>query len=136
VPGQSCVLRQAHCRAVRPVRWLLAAALAWAVPCAQALQIDPKALARFDVTYAQCETIVAAMRGHRDQTFLSLWSVKFDARVRTELATVRASRPYLSERQLIRQAAIQRPSPAAQGVLEQECRTLWEQTRRAIETKP
>jgi hypothetical protein len=116
---------------------VLACFLAVVPHLGQALTIDRKALARFDINYADCESRLPRMRGYRDEAFLSLWAVKVDQDVRTQLASVRKSATYLSERQRVLQAAAARASNTGSAdSLEQECQALWAQVQRAIEVKP
>ena len=57
---------------------LLAAALALAsaTVAAQDRRYDPKALARYDVSYMRCEAAFPEMKGHRDDAYLSLWRIR------------------------------------------------------------
>jgi len=58
---------------------LLMAALCGAAGAAPG-RADPKALARYDISYAQCEQQYAEMRGHRDEAYLNLYRVNPDAK--------------------------------------------------------
>ena len=105
---------------------LLAAALviASAVATAEDRRYDPKALARYDVSYVRCEASFADMKGHRDEAYFSLWRIKPGPKSAARLAEVRNSAPYKAERlAATRQAA--RASEPAVKTLERQCRGLF-----------
>jgi len=82
-------------------------------------------LARFDNGYAQCEKLDPAMRGHRDEVYASLYKLRLDDELRTQLEQTRKSAPYKSERRRAQQALAK--SAAASDVrhrLEQQCMAL------------
>ncbi len=107
-------------------------ALLLAAPAALALKIDPKALARFDVNHALCETRVAEVRGHGDEIFLSLWSVKPDAATRARLADARKTAAYIAERRRL----VPIPPKANEATaFDRECRSLWAQAQRSMKDK-
>jgi hypothetical protein len=113
----------------------LAALLALAVSTAHALTIDAKALARFDISYAKCETQFPAMRGHRDESYLSLWRVNADKKARAQLAEVRKGALYQAERRLVLQGTAPSASAPASSVLQQQCQALWAETQRVEKLK-
>src|SRR5262245_1967455 len=95
---------------------------------AAAMSIDPKAMARFDNSFAKCEAKFAEMRGGRDEAYLSLWRVKSDDKARAELAAIRKGASYQEEIKRIKQAeAKAAPDNAA---LDGQCRALWGETQR------
>ena len=112
------------------MRLLLASPLALllVVAGANAMAIDPKAMARFDNSYTKCEAKFPEMRGARDEAYLSLWRVKADDKARAELAAVRKGTPYQSEAKRIQTEDTKKAVPA--GKLEGECRALWGETQR------
>ena len=70
----------------RPV---LAIALALALPTAHALTIDAKGLARYDISYVQCEARFPDLKGKRDDAYLAMWRTRPTPELRKELATAR-----------------------------------------------
>ena len=96
---------------------------------ARALTIDAKALARFDVSYAKCETQYPQMRGRRDEAYLSLWRQKADDKNRADLNAARKKPEYRSERK----RALQPPAKSASAAspLELQCQALWAETQRS-----
>jgi hypothetical protein len=102
---------------------------------ARAMTIDAKALARFDVSYAKCEGQSPAMRGHRDEAYLSMWRVKLDDKGRAQLAAVRKSPDYQAERRRALRPAQKSASSAAASPLEQQCQALWAETQRGTQVK-
>jgi hypothetical protein len=113
----------------------LFAVLALVAVAAHALSIDAKAMARFDVSYAKCESQFPDMRGHRDEAYLSLWRVKADEKAHAQLADVRKGGIYQAERRRVLQAAAQGHSPATSSPLEQQCQALRTETQRAMKGK-
>jgi hypothetical protein len=116
-------------RSLSIVPWLLAI-----TPLlAHAATIEPKALARFDVTYARCEVQIPRLRGHRDAAYLAMWSPKIHDKVRGQLVTARNGASYTAERQRIAQAAAKHPTtPKAD---EEECKPLMEEVQRITAAK-
>ena len=107
---------------------LLAAALvlASAAAGAQDRRFDPKALARYDVSYGRCEASFPQMKGHRDDAYLSLWHVAPGPKPAAHLATVRSSAPYRAEHRLASARRGARASEAeASKTLERQCKGLW-----------
>jgi hypothetical protein len=109
--------------------------LAIASPTVRALTIDAKALARYDNSYVVCESTIPAMRGHRDEAYLSLWRAKADAAKRAQLAEVRKGKSYQSERSRILQSSA-KPAAAASSPIRQECQALWGEAQKFITAKP
>ena len=105
---------------------LLAAALAVVAlgAAAQDRRFDPKALARYDVSYTRCETSFPEMKGHGDDAYLSLWRVKPGATATARLAELRRSAQYQAEHRRAAAAARLR-QPDALKTLERQCRGLW-----------
>lgn len=105
---------------------LLAAILvvASAVAVAEDRRYDPKALARYDVSYVRCEARFADMKGHRDDAYFSLWRIKPGPKPAARLAEIRNSAPYKAEQQLARRQAGSASEPVV-VTLERECRGLW-----------
>jgi hypothetical protein len=112
------------------------AALLLCAAQAQALTVDPKALARYDLGYQQCETLYPHMRGHRDEAYLSLWKVTSDAKSRAQLTAARKGATYQAERRRVMQAAAKGAAPSASGPIEQQCRGLWTEAQRRQKTAP
>jgi hypothetical protein len=94
-----------------------------------AMSLDPKAMARFDISYAKCEAKFPEMRGARDEAYLSMWRVKPDAKTRAELAAVRKGAPYQGESKRIREEESKKGAPP-QATLDGQCRALWGETQR------
>ena len=112
-----------------------ALSLLFAAGAAQALTVDPKAMARFDISYANCEVQIPAMKGHRDEAYLSLWRARADDKTRAQLAAVRQGAPYQAERKRVQQAAAQGTLPPASSPIDQQCQALWGETQRALQAK-
>jgi hypothetical protein len=114
------------------LRPLLAAALALvsAAAAAQDGPYDPKALARYDVSYAKCESSFADMKGHRDDAYLNLWRIKVGQKSSDRLAQVRASAPYKAERQRAARPGTAASDAEASKKLERECKGLWGEMQR------
>lgn len=107
---------------------ILAALLCVVPPAAVAMTISPKGLARFDYSYAKCEAAHPAMKGKRDEAWLSLWRIAVDDRQRAELAAVRKGEPYQKEARRAREDDAR--SPPNKDVFDQQCRALWGETAR------
>ncbi|MGZ8259343.1 MAG: hypothetical protein ACXWUL_02190 [Caldimonas sp.] len=99
------------------------ALLASAGAVAQGGSYDPKALARYDVSYSRCETTFPEMKGRRDEAYLSLYRAQPNVKNAARLAEVRDSASYKSERRLAAQAAAKASAPQVKTV-EQQCRGL------------
>lgn len=95
---------------------------------ATAITVDPKALARFDYSYAKCEAAFPEMKGARDEAYLSLWRIKADAKERADLAAARKGAPYQAEAKRARDDDAK--TPAKKETLDQQCKALWGETRR------
>ena len=91
---------------------------------AQDQRYDPKALARYDVSYGSCETTFPEMKGHRDEAYLSLWRATPNDKTKARLADARGSASYKAERQHATQVAAKASAPDAKK-LEQQCKALW-----------
>ena len=106
---------------------------------ASARAYDAKALARYDVSYVNCESQFPVMRGHGDEAYLNLWRIKLDDQTRAQLAKVRASAAYQSERQRALRAAPKTPAAAASSPISRECQGLWgeyQRTRQSSDAAP
>ena len=116
-----------------PLRRLLAAALvlASAGVAASEQSFDPKALARYDVSYVRCEASYPQMKGHRDDAYLSLWRVKPSPESQARLASVRKSAAYRTEQQRASKQAAGASEPKAVKALERQCMGLWGEMQRA-----
>ena len=97
---------------------------------ANARAYDAKALARYDVSYVNCETQFPVMRGHGDEAYLNLWRIKLDEHAGAQLAKVRASAAYRSEKQRALRAAPKTPAAAASSPISRECQGLWGEYQR------
>ena len=116
----------------------LAAALVVASFGAQAQdhqRYDPKALARYDVSYVRCESSFPEMKGHRDDAYMSLWRMKPGPTTSTRLAEVRSSSTYKSEQRLAKREAAGANGPDAVKTLEQQCRGLWGEMKKTPKPK-
>ncbi len=109
--------------------------LTLAASVAQAMTVDPKALARFDHGYTVCETKNPAMKGQRDQAYLSLWKVKADTQARAELAAARKTAAYRSEQAAVQKRNAQGAAPAASSPIEHQCQALWAEAQGAAKKK-
>jgi hypothetical protein len=105
----------------------------WAPAARAGGMLDPKALARYDLSYVTCESRFPPMQGHRDEAYLNLWHVRPDAAALSRIETLRRVATYKSERQRLLKTAAQSPSPspAATNTLERECQGLWAENERA-----
>ncbi len=114
---------------------LLFAALAMSVAAgpAQARPYDAKALAHYDRSYVECEAGNPAMKGHRDEAYLDLWSIKPDDRAMARLAKLRADPAYVAEQKRVAKAPSSASAPAS-SALQRQCRGLWTEHQRASET--
>ena len=107
-----------------------------AAPLVQAMSIDPKALARFDHGYTTCEAKNPAMKGQRDQAYLSLWKVKADSKARGQLAAARKTAAYRAEQAAVQKRDGKGAAPAASSPIEQQFQALWAETLGAAKKKP
>ncbi|MDQ6685864.1 MAG: hypothetical protein M3Z16_12155 [Pseudomonadota bacterium] len=105
-------------------RTTLFALLASLTPLAQAMTVDPKALARFDHSYVTCETKFPEMKGHRDEVYLSMRRAKPDQNALRDLAAVRQLATYRSEQTLVEKEGV-KSAQAASSPLEHQCKALW-----------
>ena len=97
---------------------------------ANARAYDAKALARYDVSYVNCESQFPVMRGHGDEAYLNLWRIKPDGQARAQLAKIRASTAYQSERQRALRAAPKTAAAAASSPISRQCQGLWGEFQR------
>lgn len=99
---------------------------------AQSMALDPQAMARFDLGYAKCEARLPAMRGHRDDAYLSLRRLQLDDARRRQLAAARRSAAYQGELRRVKTAEAQGVAPAASSPIEHQCQALWAETQRVM----
>lgn len=97
---------------------------------ANAAPADPKALAKFDLGYVQCENRFPEMRGHRDEAYLSLWRIKADAKTTGELDKVRKGDKYKKERQLAFKSMDKATGPDVETKLKRQCDATWAEVKR------
>lgn len=109
--------------------------LTLAATLAQAMTIDPKALARFDHGYTVCEAKNPAMKGQRDQAYLSLWKVKADTKARAELAAARKTVVYRNAQAALHKRDAKGAAPAASSPIEHQCQALWAEAQGAARKK-
>ena len=116
---------------------LLAAPLimASAMASAEDSRYDPKALARYDVSYVRCEASFPEMKGHRDDAYMSLWRMKPGAKTAARLAEVRNSATYKSEQRVATRQAASASEPSAVKALERQCRGLWGEMQKTATPK-
>jgi hypothetical protein len=116
---------------------LAAAALlsAATVASAEDRRYDPKALARYDVSYVRCEASFPEMKGHRDEAYMSLWRMKPGPKTEARMAEVRGSTTYKSEQRLAKREAAGASGPDAVKALEQQCRGLWGEMKKTPKPK-
>lgn len=119
------------------IHLLLAAALVTASTLASAgdKRYDPKALARYDVSYVRCETSFPEMKGHRDDAYLSVWRMKPGPKTTARLTEVRSSATYKSEQRLAKREAANASGPDAVKTLEQQCKGLWGEMQKTSNPK-
>ncbi|HZE90282.1 MAG TPA: hypothetical protein VE029_01030 [Rhizobacter sp.] len=108
--------------------------LTLAAPAAQALSLDAKAIARFDISYAKCETQYPEMKGHRDEAYLSLWRVQADEKNRAQLDKLRKGTTYQAEKARILKSP-KEAAAAASRPLSGQCQALWSETQKVAKTK-
>lgn len=109
------------------------AASAPQLAAAQSMALDPQAMARFDLGYAKCEIRLPAMRGHRDDAYLSLRRLQLDDSRRRQLAAARGSAAYQGELRRVKKAEAQSVAPAASSPIEHQCQALWAETQRVMQ---
>jgi hypothetical protein len=97
---------------------------------ANARAYDAKQLAHYDASYQKCEAQYPEMRGHGDEAYLNLWRIKPDDKARAELAKLRSSAIYQSEKQHLGKAAPKSAAAAASSPLSRECQGLWAEYQR------
>ena len=120
-------------------RVLAALSVVLAVPWAQAAPSRSKSLAQFDSGYTQCEKRDAAMRGHGDEVYASLYRLKLDDQLRAELEATRKSATYKSERRRAAQTLTKNAAASdVQQRLDQQCAALKKEIKPAApaESKP
>jgi|GEM_PF-1135284 len=106
-------------------RGLVVLSMSLAIPLASAAPPRSKSLAQFDSGYDQCEKRDVAMRGHRDEVYASLYRLKLDDALRTELETTRKSAPYKSERRRATQTLAKNAAASdVQQRLDLQCQAL------------
>jgi len=113
--------------------------VALAIPLALAAPPRSKSLAQFDSGYAQCEKRDAAMRGHRDEVYASLYRLKLDDALRAEFEETRKSAPYKSERRRAAQTLTKNAAASdVQQRLDLQCQALKKEIKPSAptETKP
>jgi len=122
---------------MKRIHVLLAAALTIvsAIAAAEDRRYDPKALARYDVSYVRCEASFPKMKGHRDDAYMSLWRMKPGPKTTARLAEVRGSATYKSEQRLAKREAAGASGPDAVKSLEQQCKGLWGEMQKTPKPK-
>ena len=122
---------------MKRIHVLLAAALTIvsAIAAAEDRRYDPKALARYDVSYVRCEASFPEMKGHRDDAYMSLWRMKPGPKTTARLAEVRGSATYKSEQRLAKREAAGASGPDAVKDLERQCRGLWGEMQKTAKPK-
>ena len=120
---------------MKPPRFTLLVLAVLASPAALALTIDAKALARYDHSYLVCERENPAMRGHRDEAYLSLWRTRLDPTRRAQLTAVRQGKVYRAEQaQVLQERATTTVTPASNPI-PHECEVLWAEAQKFIKPK-
>jgi hypothetical protein len=89
---------------------------------------EAKQLAKYDLSYQKCESQYPDMRGHGDEAYLNLWRIKPDDKALAQLAKVRSSAAYQTEKQHLGHAAPKSASAAAS--ISRECQGLWGEFQR------
>ncbi len=120
------------------ILFLLAACALAGVAASAAAQdrpYDPKALARYDASYASCEATFRYMAGHKDEAYLSLWQVELGPKTAAHLAEARSAAAYKAERQNIVHTGAKPAALAASSVMGRQCRALWGEYNRLPRTK-
>ncbi len=101
---------------------------------AEARPFDPKALARYDTSYVECEAGMPAMKGHRDEAYLHLWSITADEKSLARLDKLRNDPAYAAEKQRAAKIRTGASAPAS-GVVQRQCRGLWAEHQRGATEK-
>ena len=122
---------------MKRIHLLIAAALATASALASAedKRYDPKALARYDVSYVRCEASFPEMKGRRDDAYMSLWRMKPGPKTTARLAEVRSSATYKSEQRVATRQAASASAPDAVKALERQCKGLWGEMQKTPKPK-
>ena len=122
---------------MKRIHLLLAAALsaASALASAEDKRYDPKALARYDVSYVRCEASFPKMKGHRDDAYMNLWRMTPGPKTAARLAEVRSSATYKSEQRAAKREAAGATGPDAVKALEQQCKGLWGEMKKTPKPK-
>jgi hypothetical protein len=96
---------------------------------AHAISYDPKELARYDLSYAQCESQYPQMKGRRDQAYVAIWRLRSSDKTVAQLAKVRKGATYKTERERALKAA---PNGvlAASSPLAHQCEALWNEAQK------
>ena len=100
---------------------------------AQSRAYEPKALARYDVSYGRCEKMFPDMKGHRDEAYLSLWRAKPNEKTKARLAEARGGATYKAEREIALAGGVKSSAPNAAKTLENECSALRGELKRAAQ---
>ena len=98
---------------------------------AQSRAYEPKALARYDVSFVRCEKLHPEMKGHRDEAYLSLWRAKPNEKTKARLAEARSSAAYKAEREIALAGGTKSSAPDAEKTLANECSALRGEWKRA-----
>jgi hypothetical protein len=109
--------------------------LATVLASAEDRRYDPKALARYDVSYVRCEASFPEMKGHRDDAYMSLWRMTPGPKTTARLAEVRSSATYKSEQRVATRQAAGASAPDAVKALERQCRGLWGEMQKTPKPK-
>ena len=119
------------------IHLLLAAALVTASTLASAgdKRYDPKALARYDVSYVRCEASFPKMKGHRDDAYMNLWRMTPGPKTAARLAEVRSSATYKSEQRAAKRDAAGANDAEAVKALERQCKALWGEAQKTPQPK-
>jgi hypothetical protein len=107
----------------------LFATLAMLPIAAHAFSVDPKNLARYDLSYVQCEQMHPDMKGKRDEAYLGMYRSPVDKQSLAALAKARKSAAYRSEREIALKAAPNGVLPAS-SPLSQQCKAVWAEATR------
>ena len=103
---------------------LLVVLLALGASASAARTINPKALARFDAVYVDCEAKHPEMRGGRDVAYMNLWQANADDKSRGQLDGVRKGAIYASEFERVRRTGAGGASASAARAIDQQCQAL------------
>jgi hypothetical protein len=100
-----------------------------AAAAAQALTIDAKLLARYDIGFVTCEARYPDLKGRRDDAYLAMWRTRPTPQLRSELATARKSGAYQTERRRVLDAT-GGAAPAASSPIDHQCQALRSEMQR------